>query len=191
MFACRHTESDSPISNNYPEFNRCFFSTSTGHVRLQNTFLGELECDTLYHLGLDNKNHDLVRMFGDVRFVIMGGSSRRMEKVNFCFCQFKILSIDYKSLQVILISKYFEVRILHQGPAENRTANRLRTGGHHGEEQSIFDLQSWTSSVGFGKHLVGSAHSFEIITQNLNKISDGTFREHVQRQFQLTINLSQ
>ena len=99
-----------------PEFNRCFFSTSTGQVRLQNTFLGELECDTLYHLGLDNKNHDLVRMFGDVHFVIMGGSSRRMEKVNFCFCQFKILSIHY-----LVVTSYINLEIFRSSHTTSGT----------------------------------------------------------------------
>ena len=47
---------------------------------MSNEFLAELECDTLYHIGLDNKNHDLVKMFSDVKFVIMGGSSRRIQK---------------------------------------------------------------------------------------------------------------
>ena len=49
-------------------------------IKLSNKFLAELECDTLYHLGLDNKNNDLPKMFGDVKFVIMGGSSKRMKK---------------------------------------------------------------------------------------------------------------
>ena len=62
------------IAKNCYEF---ILLSSCGEIRLQNAFLGELECDTLYHLGLDNKNHDLVKMFGDVRFVIMGGSSKR------------------------------------------------------------------------------------------------------------------
>ena len=57
--------------------NQTLFISSSGGIKLQNTLLSELECDTLYHLGLDNKNHDLVKMFGDVRFVIMGGSSKR------------------------------------------------------------------------------------------------------------------
>lgn len=45
---------------------------------MQNVYLSELEHDTLYHLGLDSKTHDFSHMFSDVRFVIMGGSSKRM-----------------------------------------------------------------------------------------------------------------
>jgi uridine phosphorylase len=53
-------------------------------VELQNEYLQELNQDTLYHLNLDNRTFDLPRMFGDVRFVVMGGCSRRMRR----FAQF-------------------------------------------------------------------------------------------------------
>lgn len=36
--------------------------------------------DVLYHLGLSNFSHDLPAMFGDVKFVCMGGSAVRVEK---------------------------------------------------------------------------------------------------------------
>jgi len=37
--------------------------------------------DFLYHLGLGTNTHDLPSLFGDVRFVCMGGSASRMEKM--------------------------------------------------------------------------------------------------------------
>jgi len=37
--------------------------------------------DILFHLGLTTESHDLKRMFGDVKFVCLGGSARRMESM--------------------------------------------------------------------------------------------------------------
>lgn len=34
--------------------------------------------DRMYHLGLDNKTHDLPKMFGDVKYVFLGGTGKRM-----------------------------------------------------------------------------------------------------------------
>lgn len=67
-------------------------SNSNQFVELHNEYLKELDEDTLYHLNLDNRNFDLPRMFGDVRFVVTGGCSRRMKK----FAQFvlKELNVD-------------------------------------------------------------------------------------------------
>ncbi|XP_041972344.1 uridine phosphorylase 1-like isoform X2 [Aricia agestis] len=50
-------------------------------IRLQNPHLAALECDVLYHLGLDTKNYDLPAMFGDVKFVCMGGTKLRMREL--------------------------------------------------------------------------------------------------------------
>lgn len=47
----------------------------------ENPHLGHTREDILYHLGLDTVNHDLEKMFGDVKFVCMGGSQRRMEEL--------------------------------------------------------------------------------------------------------------
>ncbi|XP_014203724.1 uridine phosphorylase 1-like [Copidosoma floridanum] len=48
-------------------------------VCLRNPHIQNLNGDILYHLGLGTKTHDLVKMFGDVKFVCMGGTPHRME----------------------------------------------------------------------------------------------------------------
>nr|XP_032521829.1 uridine phosphorylase 1-like [Danaus plexippus plexippus] len=50
-----------------------------GTIRLRNKHLVALEYDVLYHLGLDTKSNDLQTMFGDVKFVCMGGTKKRMK----------------------------------------------------------------------------------------------------------------
>ncbi|XP_046972660.1 uridine phosphorylase 1-like [Vanessa cardui] len=51
-----------------------------GTFRLRNGHLSKLNQDVLYHLGLDNENYDLPKMFGDVKFVCMGGTKYRMKE---------------------------------------------------------------------------------------------------------------
>ncbi|XP_044761506.1 uridine phosphorylase 1 isoform X2 [Coccinella septempunctata] len=50
-----------------------------GTVRLKNPHLELMDQDILYHLALGSGSHDLVEMFGDVKFVCMGGTPKRME----------------------------------------------------------------------------------------------------------------
>lgn len=38
-----------------------------------------LKSDHLYHLALDTSTHDFQEMFGDVKFVCVGGTLKRME----------------------------------------------------------------------------------------------------------------
>lgn len=65
--------------------------TPDGRVELSNPNLKELEYDTLYHLALDTKNFDLEAMFGDVKFVCMGGTDKRMEDfANLCAQEFGV-----------------------------------------------------------------------------------------------------
>ena len=53
-------------------------SPDEGSIKVQqNIELGKP--DYLYHLGLSNVQYDLSAMFGDVKFVCMGGSAARME----------------------------------------------------------------------------------------------------------------
>lgn len=52
---------------------------SEGSVQLQNENLKNIDVDFLYHFGIDNKTTDLEKTFGDVNFVVMGGSEGRME----------------------------------------------------------------------------------------------------------------
>jgi len=46
---------------------------------VRNANLLEMEEDVLYHFALSTKKHDLPAMFGDVKFVCIGGSNNRME----------------------------------------------------------------------------------------------------------------
>ncbi|XP_075964380.1 uridine phosphorylase 2 [Anarhichas minor] len=48
-------------------------------VQVKNPYLATMEEDILYHLSLSTKTHNLPEMFGDVKFVCVGGSSNRMK----------------------------------------------------------------------------------------------------------------
>lgn len=48
-------------------------------LRLGNPNIQHFKTDILYHLGLDNTSCDLEKMFGDVKFIVMGGPQKRME----------------------------------------------------------------------------------------------------------------
>ncbi|KAL7635819.1 UNVERIFIED_CONTAM: hypothetical protein RMT77_013636 [Armadillidium vulgare] len=50
-----------------------------GAVRLRNPHIAEMPQDILYHLALGSGSHDLQEMFGDVKYVCMGGTPKRME----------------------------------------------------------------------------------------------------------------
>ncbi|XP_012289046.1 uridine phosphorylase 1 isoform X1 [Orussus abietinus] len=54
-----------------------------GSVRLRNPNIELMDQDILYHLALGSGSHDLVEMFGDVKFVCMGGTPKRMEEFAF------------------------------------------------------------------------------------------------------------
>ncbi|CAK9832923.1 Uridine phosphorylase 1 [Anthophora retusa] len=53
---------------------------SDGSVRLRNPNIELMDQDILYHLALGSGSHDLVEMFGDVKFVCMGGTPKRMKQ---------------------------------------------------------------------------------------------------------------
>ncbi|XP_034939775.1 uridine phosphorylase 1-like [Chelonus insularis] len=67
-------------------------SKSDGSVRLRNPYIEFMDEDFLYHLGLGSGTHDLVEMFGDVKFVCMGGTPKRMES----FAYYIMNEINYK-----------------------------------------------------------------------------------------------
>ncbi|KAM5268405.1 uridine phosphorylase 2 isoform 1-T3 [Hipposideros larvatus] len=48
-------------------------------VHVKNPYLNSMDEDILYHLDLGTKTHDLPAMFGDVKFVCVGGSPNRMK----------------------------------------------------------------------------------------------------------------
>lgn len=51
-----------------------------------------MDQDILYHLALGSGSHDLVEMFGDIKFVCMGGTPKRMEG----FAHYIMDEIGYK-----------------------------------------------------------------------------------------------
>ncbi|XP_031633001.1 uridine phosphorylase 1-like isoform X1 [Contarinia nasturtii] len=63
-----------------------------GTVKLRNPNIELMDQDILYHLALGSGSHDLVEMFGDVKFVCMGGTPKRMET----FAHFIMGEIGYK-----------------------------------------------------------------------------------------------
>ncbi|NXW06513.1 UPP2 phosphorylase, partial [Fregetta grallaria] len=56
----------------------------SGLVHIKNPHLDSMEEDILYHLDLGTKTHNLPAMFGDIKFVCVGGSPNRMR----AFAQF-------------------------------------------------------------------------------------------------------
>ncbi|NWU83629.1 UPP2 phosphorylase, partial [Onychorhynchus coronatus] len=56
----------------------------SGFVHVKNPHLDSMEEDVLYHLDLGTKTHNLAAMFGDIKFVCVGGSPSRMR----AFAQF-------------------------------------------------------------------------------------------------------
>ncbi|XP_058830389.1 uridine phosphorylase 1 isoform X1 [Topomyia yanbarensis] len=63
-----------------------------GSVKLRNPNIELMDQDILYHLALGSESHDLREMFGDVKFVCMGGTPKRMEN----FAHFIMDEIGYK-----------------------------------------------------------------------------------------------
>ncbi|KAL0271369.1 UNVERIFIED_CONTAM: hypothetical protein PYX00_008478 [Menopon gallinae] len=54
-----------------------------GSVKLRNPHIELMDQDILYHLALGSESHDLVSMFGDIKFVCMGGTPKRVEQFAF------------------------------------------------------------------------------------------------------------
>uniref|UniRef100_A0A2M4BPI6 Uridine phosphorylase n=1 Tax=Anopheles marajoara TaxID=58244 RepID=A0A2M4BPI6_9DIPT len=65
---------------------------SDGTVKLRNPNIELMDQDILYHLALGSGSHDLHKMFGDVKYVCMGGTPKRMEM----FAHFIMDEIGYK-----------------------------------------------------------------------------------------------
>merc|ERR1719397_460961 len=61
-----------------------------GGVELMNPHIKSMEEDVLYHLALGSGSHDLKQMFGDVRFVCMGGTPQRMKS----FAEYMLDQLD-------------------------------------------------------------------------------------------------
>ncbi|XP_016842398.1 uridine phosphorylase 1 isoform X1 [Nasonia vitripennis] len=70
----------------------CAVRYRDGSVRLRNPNIELMDQDILYHLALGSGSHDLVEMFGDIKFVCMGGTPKRMEQ----FANFIMAEIGHK-----------------------------------------------------------------------------------------------
>lgn len=60
-------------------------------VRLMNPHIQSMQEDVLYHLALGSGSHDLEQMFGDVKFVCMGGTPQRMKS----FAEYMLTQLGY------------------------------------------------------------------------------------------------
>ena len=74
-----------------------FFTISipfqNGHsLPLSNPHIATMKEDFLYHFGLGTNTHNLPEMFGDVRYVVLGGTPHRME----VFSHFIMKEINYR-----------------------------------------------------------------------------------------------
>ncbi|CAK1547779.1 unnamed protein product [Leptosia nina] len=75
-----------------------FPKNDDGTIRLPNEHLNKLDCDILYHLGFVTGKDDLEAMFGDVKFVCMGGTKYRMKAVAAYMSELLKVPCDLKNL---------------------------------------------------------------------------------------------
>ncbi|KAL0963776.1 hypothetical protein UPYG_G00313410 [Umbra pygmaea] len=66
------------------DYNKHEDSLTNNLVHVKNPHLDTMEEDILYHFNLGTKTHNLPEMFGDIKFVCVGGSANRMKS----FAQF-------------------------------------------------------------------------------------------------------
>ncbi|MEE6489349.1 hypothetical protein FKM82_015544 [Ascaphus truei] len=65
--------------NNKPKLPEMDDYVKNGRVHVENPHLDLMSEDILYHFDLGTKTHNLPSMFGDVKFVCVGGSPNRMK----------------------------------------------------------------------------------------------------------------
>uniref|UniRef100_A0A8B9CUX2 Uridine phosphorylase n=1 Tax=Anser brachyrhynchus TaxID=132585 RepID=A0A8B9CUX2_9AVES len=73
-----------PSSSLAQRLSRLPYAILGGLVLIKNPHLDTMEEDILYHLDLGTRTHNLPAMFGDIKFVCVGGSPNRMK----AFAQF-------------------------------------------------------------------------------------------------------
>ncbi|XP_007659827.1 uridine phosphorylase 1 [Ornithorhynchus anatinus] len=130
-------------------------------VRISNPFISKMKEDILYHLNLGTGTHDFPAMFGDVKFVCVGGSPSRMkafisymaedlglgqpgmEYPNICagtdrYAMYKIgpvLSISHgMGVPSIAIMLHELIKLLYHAKCSNVTIFRIGTSGGIGLE---------------------------------------------------------
>ncbi|XP_016008315.1 uridine phosphorylase 2 isoform X2 [Rousettus aegyptiacus] len=125
-------------------------------VHVKNPYLDSMDEDILYHLDLGTKTHNLPAMFGDVKFVCVGGSPNRMKAFalfmhkelgleesgehikDICagtdrYCMYKIgpvLSISHgMGIPSISIMLHELIKLLHHAQCCDVTIIRIGTSG--------------------------------------------------------------
>ncbi|KAM8788555.1 uridine phosphorylase 2 isoform 1-T1 [Rhynchonycteris naso] len=124
-------------------------------VHVKNPYLDSMDEDVLYHLDLGTKTHNLPAMFGDVKFVCVGGSPNRMKAFaqfmqkelrleesedikDICagtdrYCMYKIgpvLSISHgMGIPSISIMLHELIKLLHHAQCCDVTIIRIGTSG--------------------------------------------------------------
>ncbi|NXS52736.1 UPP2 phosphorylase, partial [Brachypteracias leptosomus] len=133
----------------------------TGLVHIKNPHLDLMEEDVLYHLDLGTKTHNLPAMFGDIKFVCVGGSPKRMrafaqfmqkelglagdgeEPVDICagsdrYAMYRVgpvLSISHgMGIPSISIMLHELIKLLHHARCRDVTIIRIGTSGGLGIE---------------------------------------------------------
>ncbi|CAB1328432.1 unnamed protein product [Coregonus sp. 'balchen'] len=72
------------IVNDHSEYIEPEVPFKNPQIHVKNPHLDTMEEDILYHFNLGTKTHNLPEMFGDIKFVCVGGSANRMKS----FAQF-------------------------------------------------------------------------------------------------------
>nr|CAD7395429.1 unnamed protein product [Timema poppensis] len=97
-----------------------------GTVRLRNPHIELMDQDILYHLALGSESHDLIAMFGDVKFVCLGGTPKRMEQ----FAHFIMEELGHKlptGTTLLDISQYsYRYSMYKVGPVLSISFDRRR-----------------------------------------------------------------
>ncbi|XP_060113347.1 uridine phosphorylase 2 [Heteronotia binoei] len=130
-------------------------------VYVKNPHLDSMDEDVLYHLDLGTKTHNLPAMFGDIKFVCVGGSPNRMKAFaqfmhkelglegdeedmkDICagtdrYCMYKVgpvLSISHgMGIPSISIMLHELIKLLHHAKCRDVTIIRIGTSGGLGIE---------------------------------------------------------
>nr|CAD7574893.1 unnamed protein product [Timema californicum] len=97
-----------------------------GTVRLRNPHIELMDQDILYHLALGSESHDLIAMFGDVKFVCLGGTPKRMEQ----FAHFIMEELGHKlptGTTLLDISQYsYRYSMYKVGPVLSISSDGVR-----------------------------------------------------------------
>nr|CAD7197815.1 unnamed protein product [Timema douglasi] len=103
-----------------------------GTVRLRNPHIELMDQDILYHLALGSESHDLIAMFGDVKFVCLGGTPKRMEQ----FAHFIMEELGHKlptGTTLLDISQYsYRYSMYKVGPVLSISSDGVRAPGFLG-----------------------------------------------------------